>query len=359
MKIAGAFLELGRRILLHGLFWLVILLFFTFFFGFEGADFNTIITFSAFFLPVTIATTYAFVYKLIPEYLIPKRYLKLILYSLATFLISATYITLSAFYGIIMTLGYGYEENFPLSKSLIYILISVYLVVAIASAFSLLKYNYSAAAKNEELKNRFLEAQLKLKEQELQYLKMQIHPHFLFNTLNTIYGLSLSQNAATPEMILQLSELLDYILYQTKKPLVKLKDEVNHIQNYIDLEKKRFRGNLDVQLNFEEIPSNMELAPMLLLPFVENSFKHGKGNDGKLQISICIKLIGEELIFRIVNSISKGSEINKGEGIGLENIKRRLDILYGKEYDLKIENHLKTFEVHLKLNTSKTPTDDR
>ena len=357
MKIAGAFLELGKRILLHGFFWLVVLLFFTFFFGVDRTDFHTVIRFSAFFLPVTISTTYVFIYKLIPDYLIPKKYFQFLSYSVATFFISTTYITLSAFYGIIMTIGYGYQENFPLSKSLIYIIISVYLVVAIASAFSLLKYNYSASAKNEELKNRILEAQLKLKEQELQYLKMQIHPHFLFNTLNTIYGLSLSNHQATPEMILQLSELLDYILYQTKKPQVKLRDEMKHIENYIDLEKKRFRDTLEIRTDFDEISDNIELAPMLLLPFVENSFKHGKTKEGKLKISIVLKLKAHQLKFKIVNSIAEFSEMTEDKGIGLQNIKRRLDILYGDEYHLEIENHPDTFMVQLCLNTAKTPTN--
>lgn len=359
MNIAGAFLILGRRILLHSLFWLVVLLFFSFFFGFEGASFKTIITFSAFFLPVTIGTTYIFTFKIIPNYLIPKKYLQFTLYSLATFFISAAYISLSAFYGIIMTLGYGYQENFPVTKSLIYILISVYLVVAIASAFSLLKYNYSAAAKNEELKNRILEAQIKLKDQELQYLKMQIHPHFLFNTLNTIYGLSLSKNEKTPEMILQLSGLLDYILYQTKKPLVKLKEEINHIRNYIDLEKKRFQDTLEIEFYSDKIPSSIELAPMLLLPFVENSFKHGRGNDGKLKISICLKLDNEELDFKIQNSVKNSRKTTTVEGIGLENIQRRLNLLYGKDYRLNIENEKEYFSVNLKLNTAKMPADVR
>lgn len=359
MKIAGAFLELGKRILLHSLFWLVVLLFFTFFFGFEGASFKTIITFSAFFLPVTMGTTYVFIYKLIPDYLILKKHLKFFLYSVAAFLISASYITLSAFYGLILTLGYGYQENFPLTKSLIYILISVYLVVAIASAFSLLKYNYSASAKNEELKNRILEAQLKLKEQELQYLKMQIHPHFLFNTLNTIYGLSLTNNKSTPEMILQLSELLDYILYQTKKPLVKLEDEINHIRNYIDLERKRFQDALEIEFNCVHIPSDIEMAPMLLLPFVENSFKHGKGNDGKLKISVYLNLNGDNLDFKIVNSVRNKSEETTGEGIGLENIKRRLEILYENDHHLEIVQRPKSYSVILNLNTSKKPTNVR
>ena len=359
MNLSGAFLELGKRFLLHSLFWLVVLLFFTFFFGFEDADFKTVVTFSAFFLPVTIGTTYVFIYRLIPKYLIPKRYLTFTLYSLAAFLISASYITISAFYGIMITVGYGYEEKFPITKSLIYILISVYLVVAIASAFSLLKNNYSAAAKNEELKNRILEAQLKLKEQELQYLKMQIHPHFLFNTLNTIYGLSLTNNQATPEMILQLSDLLDYILYQTRKPLVKLEDEVNHIRNYIDLEKKRFREDLEINFHSDPIPENAQIAPMLLLPFVENSFKHGKGNDGKLKISIELSLDDEIMDFRIINSLGEKTERSDGEGIGLENIQRRLQILYENDHKLKVEDDKDNFRVSLNLNLAKNPTNVR
>src|SRR5690606_18840741 len=204
-------------------------------FGIEGADLRTLLIFSAFFLPVTIVTTYNFIYNLIPNYLLPKHYFKFAIYSVYTFIISTVFIIVSAFYALVIVLGLELKEQFPVSKNLFYISITIYLVVVIASAFSLLKNNYASVAKNEELKNRILEAHLKLKEQELQYLKIQIHPHFLFNTLNTIYGFSLSKNEKTPEMILQLSDLLDYILYQTKKPLVKLEDEIKHIQNYIAL----------------------------------------------------------------------------------------------------------------------------
>ncbi len=230
-------------------------------------------------------------------------------------------------------------------------------MVVIASAFSLLKYNYSASAKNEELKNRILEAQLKLKEQELEYLKIQIHPHFLFNTLNTIYGLSLSNSEKTPEMILQLSELLDYILYQTRKPLVQLKDEINHIKNYINLEKKRFQDNLTIDFNCSEIPSNIEIAPMLLLPFVENSFKHGKNSDGKLKISIRLNLKNEFMEFEVMNSKDPAKLPSETKGIGLENIQRRLDILYGRSSELIVQNNRDSYKVFLKINTAKTPND--
>lgn len=354
MQLKKTILQLGQRFLIHISLWITVLLFFSFFFGIEGADFQTLLIFSAFFLPVTIATTYVFIYNLIPNYLLPKRYITFGLYSIYTFIISSIFIILSAFYALVVVMGLEWNDRFPVSKSLFYVMITIYLVVMIASAFSLLKNNYASAARNKELQNRILEAQLKLKEQELQYLKMQIHPHFLFNTLNTIYGLSLAKNEKTSEIILQLSDLLDYILYQTRKPLVKLEEEVNHIRNYIDLERKRFQNALEIEFHIDTIPSDIELAPMLLLPFVENSFKHGKSSDGKLQISISIKIVAEELEFRISNSIENNLGLAIGKGIGLQNIQRRLDILYGNDYQLNIENEKESFDVLLRLNTAKT-----
>lgn len=345
--------------LTHLTLWVLILFFFSFFIGLEGADPAAKFIFSAFFLPVTIATTYVFIYNLIPNYLLPKRYFKFGLYAFYAFVVSAVFIIVSAFYGFVIALELEWNDSFPISKSIFYIMITIYLVVVIASAFSLLKNNYSSAAKNEELKNRILEAQLKLKEQELQYLKMQIHPHFLFNTLNTIYGLSLTKNEQTPEMILQLSELLDYILYQTKKPVVKLKDEINHIKNYIDLEKKRFRDNLEIDLKIDEVSDSVEIAPMLLLPLVENSFKHGKDRNGKLVISMKLKLEDFVLNFEIINSKEENKMSSEGQGIGLQNIRRRLELIYPQNFLLRTENNPEQFCAYLKLDLKQIPKHAR
>jgi len=129
----------------------------------------------------------------------------------------------------------------PMSQNYIFILILVYLIVGIISFMSLLSHNFKTLSKNKELENKILETQLQLKDQELQYLKKQIHPHFLFNTLNTIYGFALKQSKNTPDIILKLSNLLDYILYQVNKPKVSLKEEILHVKEYIDLEKIRFQ----------------------------------------------------------------------------------------------------------------------
>ena len=338
--------------LTHLTLWVLVLLFFSFFIGLEGADPVAKFIFSAFFLPVTIATTYVFIYNLIPNYLLPKRYFKFSLYAFYAFVVSAVFIIVSAFYGFVIALELEWNDSFPISKSIFYIMITIYLVVVIASAFSLLKNNFSSAAKNEELKNRILEAQLKLKEQELQYLKMQIHPHFLFNSLNTIYGLSLLNDARTPEMILQLSDLLDYILYQTSKPLVSLEDEINHIQNYISLEKKRFGEDLNVKIFTEGIDERTLIPPMLLLPFVENSFKHGRLENGKLEMVLHVILKDGKLDFRIENSVNEHSGKNSA-GIGLANIKKRLALLFPGNHKLNIEKTNDRFQVALQIELNR------
>src|SRR5690606_19488365 len=180
-------------------------------------------------------------------------------------------------------------------RSLLSMMVLVYLVVILVSAFTLLKQNYSSIAENRALENKFLEAQLKLKEQELHYLKLQVHPHFLFNTLNTLYGHALKKSEETPDMILKLSNLLDYLLYQADKPLVSLGSEIEHIKDYIALEQMRFRDNLHIDLDLPNTIENIEIAPMLLIPFVENTFKHGQPIDGKLRISIRLQADEEQL----------------------------------------------------------------
>jgi hypothetical protein len=200
----------------------------------------------------------------------------------------------------------------------------------------------------KKLETKILATQLQLKEQELNYLKMQIHPHFLFNTLNTIYGFSLKKADETPEMILKLSNLLDYLLYQADKPFVLLTEEIQHIKDYIALEHLRFNNTLNVVFNHINTSESDKIAPMLLIPFVENSFKHGSLTNGVLHISIDLTSTLDKIIFSIENTSSANDTGSKG--IGLENIKKRLDLLYNNNYDLNIQHTKGIFKVHLELN---------
>ncbi|WP_247649214.1 sensor histidine kinase [Lutibacter sp. B1] len=194
-----------------------------------------------------------------------------------------------------------------------------------------------------------METQLQLKEQELKFLKMQIHPHFLFNTLNTIYGFALKQSKDTPEIILKLSNLLDYILYQVNKPKVSLKEEVTHIKEYIALEKIRFQDTLKVSFKANDISEEKQIAPMLLIPFVENAFKHGNLIEGFLKVEIVIALDDDKLDFQIKNTVLTNDELEGNKGIGLENIKKRLNLLYANNYKLDIEKNDNWFTVNLTI----------
>lgn len=237
----------------------------------------------------------------------------------------------------------------PMSKNFFFILILVYLVVGVVNFVSLLNNNFKTISRNKELQNKILNTQLQLKEQELHYLKHQIHPHFLFNTLNTIYGFALKQSLQTPEIILKLSNLLDYILYQVNKPKVSLKEEVLHIKEYVELEKMRFQDTLKVAFNSSVINESIEIAPMLLIPFVENAFKHGSILNGFLSVEINVKVVDNQLDLSVSNTIVKQHQQKNENGIGLENIRKRLELNYSNNYKLVNEYENNRYVVKLSL----------
>ncbi len=344
---------LWRKIGLHSLFWFLVLSFFSYFLGAATEKLIYSGSFAVFLLPVTMATTYTTIYYLLPEFLLKKKYLLFSLYSFYTLVLSAFAIVISIFYGLVFIMELDYRGMPAPGRSLLSMMVLVYLVVVLVSAFTLLKQNYSSIAENRALENKFLEAQLKLKEQELHYLKLQVHPHFLFNTLNTLYGHALKKSEETPDMILKLSNLLDYLLYQADKPLVSLGSEIEHIKDYIALEQMRFRDNLHIDLDLPPTTENIELAPMLLIPFVENSFKHGQPVDGKLKISISLHLDEEQLKFSVKNSVKNNTDRENQNGLGLKNLKKRLQLLYPDRHSFSAEKTGNSFEAHLSLTHSK------
>jgi len=190
---------------------------------------------------------------------------------------------------------------------------------------------------------------------ELNALKNQLNPHFLFNTLNNLYALALKKSDKTPDVISKLSEILDYILYQCKSKYVLLKNEVALLHNYIDLEEIRY-GNR-VKINFvEDITSDVKIAPLLLLTFLENSFKHGVSQElNTASIDIFIKADEHKIEFRLENTkpaiSDKNNNVNR-EAIGLKNIKKQLDLLYSNNYKLDVKNERELYSVNLKITTN-------
>lgn len=336
-----------KQVLQHIFFWIFVLLLYSSIFNVDNTLDSQVVYFSLFLMPVTIATTYISIYKLIPDYLVTKQYIRFSLYSIYTLIISVFAICLSIFFALAYLTDFKFEKINAIGKSALFIATSIYLIVIVVSAFKLLKLNLKQSKSNAILEAKFLESQLKLKEQELKYLKMQIHPHFLFNTLNTMYGFALKKAEETPEMILKLSNLLDYLLYQVDKPFVSLDDEIHLIEDYISLEEMRFNDTLKVNFNKHISAPDIEVSPMLFIPFVENSFKHGSITNGLLQIHISINANADVIDFSIHNSHTKNVQTN--EGIGLENIKKRLELLYPNRYTLDATEGESKFEVRLQL----------
>lgn len=191
-----------------------------------------------------------------------------------------------------------------------------------------------------------------LKEQqlisELTYLKAQLQPHFFFNTLNNIYSLALQQSKDTAPLVAKLAEMMRYILYKADEKLVPLKEEINFIQNYVEVENIRYRSAINIKFDAQGIDDFSKISPLLLLPFIENAFKHGiqeEEKEGFVNIVIC--KTEKDLILEVSNSITKNKE-NIG-GIGLINVKKRLEILYPEKHTLEIQNSGKIHQVSLTL----------
>jgi len=189
-------------------------------------------------------------------------------------------------------------------------------------------------------------------ETELKFLKSQINPHFLFNSLNNIYTLSVLGSGKTPENLLKLSDMLRYMLYEADAPTVSLNKEVDYLKNYIDLQLLKNSQGLNVEADLEPEESSLPIAPLLLIPFVENAFKHSNIEDLK-KGWIKLQLTSREgtMRFRIENSVpEKRAAKDISGGIGLQNVKRRLDLLYEGRYSLDLLSEKERFRVDLKLD---------
>lgn len=178
------------------------------------------------------------------------------------------------------------------------------------------------------------------KQSELNLLQSQLSPHFLFNTLNNLYGISITQHERVPTLLLKLSDLLRYSVYDTKKPFVPLKTELEYIYNYISFEQLRISDRLVLQTNMEGIETaDILIAPMVLIVFIENAFKHGRNTlDQKIYVDISLKISDDFILFSVKNSysneINKNSTIQTSSGLGLPNTIRRLDLLYENDFKL-------------------------
>ncbi|MDX1365346.1 MAG: histidine kinase [Arenibacter latericius] len=334
----------------HIVFWLVYFTFNTLRWTSLHNDFIYSLKTNLLGFPIHMALAYFNVYYLMPKLVFTKKY---ILYTLV--LLASLFIMLLVKYNLTYYLvstnvwpeGPENIEGLTLNYAITSMLGELY-VIAFVTAIKVTVDWLNESNKLHELEKRQLTTELK-------FLKSQVSPHFFFNTLNNIYALSLEKSDKAPQIILKLSDLMRYLLYGTKKKHQELSKELECIQNYVDLERIRFDESLSIDLNISGNLRNKTIAPMLLIPLVENCFKHGANkNIGKMLIFIDISIEGPYLNFKATNTIPQDNQhtpvvINEG-GIGLANVKKRLELGYDqKDYHLSIYEKDQTFNVILKL----------
>jgi hypothetical protein len=188
---------------------------------------------------------------------------------------------------------------------------------------------------------------------ELSLLRSQVSPHFLFNTLHNLYSLSINKPAQMPGLLLKLSELLRYSVYEADHALVSLNDDLNYIRNYAALENIRVSDRLSLNMELDVVRPEVRIAPMLLIVFVENAFKHARDTPSKeMVISITLKVTAGSIFFAVTNSCGEPAQ-SKHSGFGLDNVVKRLDLLYPGAYQLRQERNNGFFNIELELKSEK------
>lgn len=202
----------------------------------------------------------------------------------------------------------------------------------------------STLSKTKDLENKKLAA-------ELSFLRSQVQPHFFFNTLNNLYALTLTKSDKAPETILKLSELMSYVIYEGKQSRTPLRNEIKHIQDYLDLEQLRYGKRLEVAVAITGKIDSYYIPPLILIPFIENCFKHGNTDTNRIPIKVEFTIKSNRLSYIVENKINPNQSTSDSErgGIGVKNAVRRLDLLFKNEYSLNIKETSDTFTVHLNM----------
>ncbi|HFA52081.1 MAG TPA: hypothetical protein ENJ95_23945 [Bacteroidetes bacterium] len=356
---------MNKRILLHIGFWLIYLLYNGYLSvplsGTTFADLSMLERLKLGYLSefllllIKIPAVYFVLYRLLPRSFQVKNILPFALQFLLVAFVMTVLIRLS-WYNIIFEKIYHIDP--PKEAATFWIAlfrwvfssIDALLLLGIASAIKLFRIRLQTAKKEKELIEEKLQSELK-------FLRSQTNPHFLFNTLNNLYHLARKNSKATPDAILKLSGLMRFMLYECAAPQILVSQEIKLISDYIDLEKLRYGKRLNINFNVDTGTGGQSIAPLLLLPFVENAFKHGASeNRGETTIHILLKIKNNMLNFSVRNT--KGGELTViKEGIGIKNIKRQLDLIY-PQHELKISDHENIFQIDLNIDLNEKKDHD-
>ena len=279
-------------------------------------------------------------YVLLPRFFYSKQYLLFFIY------VSIIVAAIIAVEELVLERIYFPDTRGTRFPGVIYSLLDVMPVITILAGF---KFAWDASLKQKEVE----ELRTSVKESELQFLKSQINPHFLFNNLNNMYSHAIEQSPKTPSIILELSSVLRYMLYDCKENFVALRKEIEHLKNFTQLNELQIEDRGEVTFQSEQIPTGFLIAPLILTVFIENAFKHSTASQSEdifIDIKINVTPNGE-LDFECKNSYLADTNTEKlTNGIGLQNVKKRLKLLYPDAHNLVINDTENSYSVHLKMN---------
>lgn len=361
------------RVLLHGLMWSVfaILLFISYKIAYKltGVE-SLLLTLRMTMNNMTVF--YFFWYLLLPKLFTPKRLLTVLLIVMSVpvciylwmtvnYLISIAYAQVGfevmngELKGVVSKAA---EQSITEALGFRRVISQAFIVITLLSPFSLVKIVFEITkmySKTLQLQKQQLELEIQNVQIEKDFLKSQLNPHFLFNTLNNLYGLTIRKDDAAPEVILNLSDIMSYSLYESNTEKVLLERELAFMKNYVELERMRYPADKPIVFHItgEEYDSKLFIAPLLTFPFIENAFKYGLKRMKDPFIHINITISNNTFFFHIKNDIDAMMEKREFGGIGLANTRKRLQLIYPGQHELTVNNDGKTFDIHLKIVLSK------
>ncbi|NNC95529.1 MAG: sensor histidine kinase [Chitinophagales bacterium] len=344
------------RILYHIGFWVLFILVFSVYFTFQFSFLESLKIFSLTALTY-IPAVYFNVLYLIPNILIKKRnFARYFLFLFLTVLVSVPLVALATYLNFHGNVNFD-NEQFKSENGYLWLVIgsfiNTFFIVILVSGLKFAKDYFIQLQKTMDLEKQNLQSELK-------YLKSQVNPHFLFNTLNNIYSLTLKKDELAPDAVLKLSSLLRYMLYECNEKKVSLAKEIQCLENYIDLEKIRQCSNSRVDFIVKGNPDNFQIAPLLFIPFLENSFKHGLNTKIAGWVEIFLEIKDDKITFIVENCKSNVCKTDrKAGGIGLQNIRRRLALSYPGMHDLKITDSEESYKVVMMLDLSKNVEQEK
>lgn len=319
----------NQRWPLHAFFWTVIVFLYVLFFGRQSSNYSQTLLLVSLLMPITMGASYYLNYRLVPKYLLKAHYKKFITYFIYTILASLYAEMLIVIFIFISLADVKVGNMTPASIDIFFLLLALLMAVLLAGAIKLFKHWIESKERNQKLIKEKAEA-------ELMFLKTQLNPHFLFNTLNNLYFLATEKSEKAPTAILALSEILDYALHSGRRMFVPLEEELKQVEYYIALELLRYEDRVDIKTKMIHNSKSVQLPPMVVISLVENAFKHGVlPNAGRSTIELTVEITNKNLEIQVSNSRRR-----KGDqrGIGLDNLRNQLDLLYGEMYSITIND---------------------